>query len=146
MIQWAVMLFLQAGCSWAKLESWAWKRKVEVQQRSLRNLERNENGTVRNNILSFSLMIHISERLLDFDFFMIFNDIEDNFAFACNSLLNFPFSSTSTTPSFLTIQNVYHLDCVCPSFLKYRPWTALKLSIHFTWGHLGKVTSLIKEL
>ena len=49
------------------------------------------------------------------------------------SLVNFPFSPTISSSSTLNYSEyIYYLDCVNLSFLKYKPWSALKLSFYFT--------------
>ena len=50
-----------------------------------KNCTRIGNSEVPNNILPFSFMFHIAERLLYFDIFeVIFNKFEGNFVFACS--------------------------------------------------------------
>ena len=59
---------------------------MEVQQGYLQqSFKRTGNSLVPNNILPFSHMFHKAESLLYFDILrVIFNELGDNFVFACN--------------------------------------------------------------
>ena len=82
--------------SWLNWRAEPGKDKWKYSKDIFNNCLRTENSLVPNNILPFSLMFHIAERLLYFDILgVLFNEFENNFVFA------------STLPGKLSLFSIY---------------------------------------
>ena len=136
------MLSYKPAVSWLKCRVKSGKGKRQYNNCIFKNCLRIGKSKVSNTILPFSLMLHIAEKLLCFNIFeVVYNKFEDNFVFAFSfpgklSLftMNWPFHH----PALWTIQNIYYLNCINPSFLGYESWNALKLVFLFHLRPNGK--------
>ena len=67
MVKWAVLLGYKTAVSWLNWRAHCGKVKSEYNNSIFKNCSRTGNIKVPNNILPFSLMFHIAERLLYFE-------------------------------------------------------------------------------
>ena len=79
------MLSYKTAVSWLNWRVHYGKDKSEYNNGIFKNCSRIGNSKVPNNILPFSLMFHLADRLLYFDIFeVIFNKFDGNFVFVCS--------------------------------------------------------------